>query len=54
MAKIMAQDDGEKASMIVLFEELASQDVQIRIEYVTGHWLDVDNSSDLADAQKFL
>ena len=54
MAKIMAQDDGEKASMIELFEELASQNVRIRIEYVTGHWLDVDNSSDLAAAQKFL
>ena len=47
----MAQNDGEKASMIDLFEELARQDVPIKVEYVTGHWLDVDNSSDLADAE---
>ena len=40
--------------MIDLFERLSQAGVEIRVEYISGHWLDVDNSSDLSDAQNFL
>lgn len=43
-----------KASMTDLFQSLTQSGNKIRVEYITGHWLDVDNKSDLLDAQKFL
>jgi len=51
---MIALEGGKSASMIELFEEVSRRGGKINIEYVTGHWLDVDNSADLADAQKFL
>ena len=44
----------ETASMTVLFERLLQSRSEIRVEYIAGHWLDVDNSGDLSEAQKFL
>ena len=49
--------DGGKlksASMIDILSALKEQNTGIEIRYVTGQWLDVDNSSDLSDALKFL
>ena len=43
-----------KASMTDLFQSLTRSGNKIRVEYITGHWLEVDNKSDLLDAQKFL
>ena len=40
--------------MTDLFERLLQSRSEIRVEYITGHWLDVDNSGDLSEAQKFL
>jgi NDP-sugar pyrophosphorylase family protein len=37
-----------------LFGRLLQSGSEIRIEYIAGHWLDVDNSGDLSEAQKFL
>ena len=42
------------ASMTDLFERLLQSGSEIRVEYIAGHWLDVDNSGDLSEAQKFL
>ena len=42
------------ASMTDLFERLLQSRSEIRVEYIAGHWLDVDNSGDLSEAQKFL
>lgn len=36
-----------------LFEHLMAQEQRIQVLYVTGHWLDVDNLDDLAQAQAF-
>ena len=44
----------ETASMTDLFERLLQSRSEIRVEYIAGHWLDVDNSGDLSEAQKFL
>ena len=40
--------------MIDLFGRLLRTHETIHAIYITGHWLDIDNASDLADAQKFL
>jgi len=51
----MQQEGCEKeASMIDLFGRLLRTHETIHAIYITGHWLDIDNASDLADAQKFL
>ncbi|MDC0190614.1 phosphoenolpyruvate mutase [Rhodospirillales bacterium] len=43
----------ETASMTELFKRLLQSGSEIRVEYIAGHWLDVDNSADLSEAQKF-
>ncbi|MBT7955693.1 MAG: phosphoenolpyruvate mutase, partial [Rhodospirillaceae bacterium] len=48
------EDVAEQASMIDLFSRLLSAGEDIRVIYIPGHWLDIDNADDLADAQKFL
>ena len=50
------QNDGsaKNASMVDLFERLLKSGENIRVIYISGHWLDIDNADDLADAQKFL
>jgi phosphoenolpyruvate phosphomutase len=51
----MQQDTSlKKASMIDLFDRLIRAGEKIHIIYISGHWLDIDNADDLADAQKFL
>jgi NDP-sugar pyrophosphorylase family protein len=40
--------------MTDLFERILQSRSEIRVEYIAGHWLDVDNSGDLSEAQKFL
>ncbi len=42
------------ATMIDLFNRLISAGQKISVIYVTGHWLDIDNAADLAEAQMFL
>jgi phosphoenolpyruvate phosphomutase len=51
----MHQDgSAQNGSMIILFERLIKAGEDIRVIYIPGHWLDIDNADDLADAQKFL
>ena len=40
--------------MIDVFDAFMKRGEEVRVLYITGHWLDVDNASDLEDAQKFL
>jgi len=54
LAKISETGKLKTASMVDLFERLSQAGSEIRVEYVTGHWLDIDNSGDLSEAQKFL
>ena len=43
-----------KASLIDLFHRLAGKGHEIRVIYVPGQWLDVDNVQDLRAAGQFL
>ena len=43
-----------KAGLPDVFTRLAGQGARIRVLYVTGQWLDVDDAADLARAGKFL
>ena len=42
------------SSMVELLNRLVGGGADVRVMYVTGHWLDVDNANDLAEARKFL
>jgi phosphoenolpyruvate phosphomutase len=44
----------ETAGLPDLLGRLLQSGSEIRVEYIAGHWLDVDNSGDLSEAQKFL
>ena len=44
----------QQASMIDLFSGLVEDGQEVKVIYVTGHWLDVDNPADLAKACEFL
>ena len=44
----------QQASMIELFSGLVKDGQDVKVIYVTGHWLDVDNPADLAKACEFL
>jgi phosphoenolpyruvate phosphomutase len=44
----------QELDMVDLFQDLADAGQAIRVVYVTGRWLDVDNAKDLAEARKFL
>ena len=51
----MVQDGSlQQSSMVELFNRLVASDLAVRVIYITGHWLDVDNANDLNDARKFL
>jgi phosphoenolpyruvate phosphomutase len=54
IAAMRADGSLENADMNTMFSRLAKAGADIRIVYVTGHWLDVDNAADLENAQKFL
>jgi phosphoenolpyruvate phosphomutase len=54
IAAMRAEGSLENADMNTMFSRLAKAGADIRIVYVTGHWLDVDNAADLENAQKFL
>lgn len=42
------------ASLCDLFNRLIARGCEVRVLYITGHWLDVDNQSDLEEARSFL
>jgi phosphoenolpyruvate phosphomutase len=44
----------QKASMIDLLSGLVKDGQDVKVIYVSGHWLDVDNPADLAKACEFL
>jgi phosphoenolpyruvate phosphomutase len=43
-----------KANMPDLFNRLVAAGHRVRVQYITGHWLDVDDAFDLAKARNFL
>jgi len=54
IAAMRADGSIENADMNTLFSRLVKAGADVRVIYVTGHWLDVDNAADLENAQKFL
>ena len=44
----------ETAALTDLFTRLIADGIDLRVVYVPGHWLDVDNNADLEVAQAFL
>ena len=53
LAELSTRDDFEKLHLYDLFNHLIDQGHKIRVLYITGHWLDVDNLDDLSKAQSF-
>ncbi len=54
LSDLNASDGLDGASMIDVLQRFMERGEEVRVLYITGHWLDVDNASDLEDAQKFL
>jgi len=53
--EVMATDGGlQKADMPDLFNRLVEAGHKIQVQYITGHWLDIDDPFDLAKARNFL
>ncbi|MBN4016553.1 phosphoenolpyruvate mutase [Rhodospirillaceae bacterium AH-315-P19] len=53
--EVMATDGSlQKADMPDLFNRLVEAGHKIRVQYITGHWLDIDDPFDLAKARNFL
>ncbi len=53
LKELSQRDDFDSLHLYHLFNHLIDQGEKIRILYITGHWLDVDNLDDLTKAQSF-
>lgn len=53
VAQLSEREDFDQLHLFDLFNHLIEQGHKIRVLYITGHWLDVDNLDDLAKAQSF-
>jgi phosphoenolpyruvate phosphomutase len=53
MAELSKRDDFDQLHLYDLLNHVIKQGHKIRVLYITGHWLDVDNLQDLAKAQAF-
>lgn len=54
LADLSASEKLDGASMIDVLQGIMASGEEVRVLYINGHWMDVDNASDLEDAQKFL
>jgi phosphoenolpyruvate phosphomutase len=54
LAALRAEGKLDKANMPDLFNRLVAAGHRVRVQYITGHWLDVDDAFDLAKARNFL
>lgn len=53
LAELENRSDFRRLRFDDLFQHLLSMGVEVRVLFITGHWLDVDNLDDLAQAQTF-
>ena len=51
--ELARRPDFRKLRLDDLFRHLLAQDAVIKVHFVTGHWLDVDNAETLVEAQSF-
>jgi len=48
-----SHEDFNQLGLLDLFNHLVNQGAKVRVLFITGHWLDVDNLDDLSRAQSF-
>ncbi|MFP4686514.1 MAG: phosphoenolpyruvate mutase [bacterium] len=53
LKELAAEKDIEKLRFKDLFNKLIEDGEQIKVHYISGHWLDVDEFEDISEAQKF-
>jgi len=53
LLELGSREDFDQLHLYHLFNHLIGQGQKIRVLYISGHWLDVDNLDDLAQAQSF-
>ena len=53
LKQLSTHADFKKLRFDALFAHLLQNGVQIKVCYITGHWLEVDRLEDLAEAQTF-
>jgi phosphoenolpyruvate phosphomutase len=51
--ELSARPDFRKLRFDDLFRHLLANGTEIKVHFITGHWLDVDNLENLAEAQTF-
>lgn len=47
------QDDFDNLKMVDIFSHLVKNGNKIKVDYIHGHWLDIDNLDDISDAYIF-
>lgn len=53
LEELSAREDFGSLQLFDLFNHLIEKGVRVRVLFITGHWLDVDNLDDLSRAQAF-
>ena len=53
LTELSTRDDFRRLRFDDLLRHLLEQGAKVRVFYITGHWLDVDNHADLEAAQAF-
>jgi phosphoenolpyruvate phosphomutase len=53
LAELAGREDFDQLHLYDLLNHVIKQGHKVRVLYITGHWLDVDNLKDLAKAQAF-
>ncbi len=53
LEELSRRPDFRKLRLDDLFRHLLAQDAAIKVHFITGHWLDVDNAENLVEAQNF-
>jgi phosphoenolpyruvate phosphomutase len=54
LAAMAADGSGKSASLLDLLSRLMDRGQEVRVVYVTGHWFDIDDAFDLAQARNLL
>jgi len=53
LGELSRRPDFRKLRLDDLFRHLLAQGAEIKVHFITGHWLDVDNAENLVEAQNF-
>jgi NDP-sugar pyrophosphorylase family protein len=53
LEELSRRPDFRRLRLDDLFRHLLAQGTPIKVHFITGHWLDVDNAETLVEAQNF-